>query len=144
MTTPLPSQGVFHAFRLGPGENLVEGLRRAFEVAQSEAMAIVTCVGSLTEVVIRHADRPDPQTYRGRFEITSLVGTIDPNGQHLHIAIADPDGRSYGGHLMAEGSAIYTTAEIVTLALTELVFSREPCPASGYRELVVRQTRHTG
>ncbi len=131
------SQGVFHAFRLKPGENLTAGLRAAFSASGVRAMAVVTCVGSLTEVLIRHANRPVPTRYAGHFEITSLTGTIDPGGEHLHLTISDGEGRAFGGHLMPEGSAVYTTAEIVVLALPGLRFARAPCAASGYDELVV-------
>lgn len=132
------SSGVFMALRLMPGDDPVPALRAAFAAAGATAMAIVTCVGSLTRAIIRHANQPDPTLYQGHFEITALSGTLDPQGQHLHIAIADGQGRAFGGHLLP-GSTVYTTAEIVVVALPGLRFSREPCTASGYPELVVRQ-----
>ena len=36
-------------------------------------MAVMTCVGSLIEVLIRHANRPDDTRTQGHFEIISLV-----------------------------------------------------------------------
>ena len=49
------------------------------------------------------------KTYEGHFEIVSLVGTIDPDGQHhLHISISDAEGDVFGGHVFAE-HIIYTT-----------------------------------
>ena len=90
--------------------------------------------------MIRHANRSEATEYRGHFEITSLVGTIDPAGEHLHLTITDPEGRAFGGHLLA-GSSVYTTAEIVVLILEGLIFSRAPCPYSGYDELVVKESR---
>ncbi len=136
-TKPALSSGLFTAFRLKPGDNLTEGLRAAFAASGLEAMSVVTCVGSLTRVLIRHANRPDGTLYSGHFEITSLVGTVDAAGEHLHLTISDGDGRVFGGHLLPEGSAVYTTAEIVALALPEMRFSREPCADSGYDELVI-------
>lgn len=129
----MDSAGRFHAVRLMPGQNLTDGLRAACPGSG----AVVTCVGSLSRVAIRHADRDAATVYEGRFEIVSLTGTIGPDGQHLHIAIADGAGQVRGGHLMAEGSAIYTTAEIVLVRLTDLRFGRADCPVSGFRELVV-------
>jgi hypothetical protein len=41
-----------------------------------------------------------------------------------------------GGHLQ-EGSAIYTTAELVIGELTHLTFSRPIDPVTGYDELIV-------
>ena len=133
---PPVSSGSFAAVRLEPGEDLILGLHRVREATGARALTIVTCVGSLTNVMIRHANRPAGTRYQGHFEITSLVGTIDPAGEHVHLTITDGEGRAYGGHLLP-GSAVYTTAEIVLLILNELDFARAPCPRSGYDELVV-------
>lgn len=130
------SGGSFLAIRLGPGEDLIEGIQRTRQQTRASAMAVVTCVGSLTEVLIRHANRPEGTRYQGHFEITSLVGTVDPGGEHLHLTITDGEGRAFGGHLLP-GSAVYTTAEIVLVLLSDVAFTREPCPRSGYDELVV-------
>ena len=131
------STGIFLAFRLGPGQNLTEGLRQVFAASGTQAMAVVTGVGSLTDVVIRHANQPEGTAYSGHFEITSLTGTLDAKHQHLHLTIADERGRAFGGHLLPQGSAVFTTAEIMVLALPGLHFDRQPCPLSGYDELVV-------
>ena len=132
-----PSRGAFLAFRLPPGADLIEGLRAARAEVDAGAMAVVTCVGSLTRAVLRHADRAEGTLHEGRFEIVSLVGTVDPAGQHLHLSMACGEGRVVGGHLLP-GSRVYTTAEVVAVALPDLAFSREPCALSGHRELVVR------
>ena len=51
------------------------------------------------------------KTYEGHFEIVSLVGTIDPDGQHhMHIAISDADGAVYGGHVYSDHT-VYTTGK---------------------------------
>ena len=135
------SRGVYKAFRLKPGEDPVDGLRAAFDAGGVAAGAVLTCVGSLTRAAIRHANRPETTVYQGHFEITSLVGTLDPAGEHLHVTLTDGEGRAFGGHLM-RGSAVYTTAEIVLLLMPDLVFARAPCPASGYDELTI--THRTG
>ncbi|WP_207102547.1 PPC domain-containing DNA-binding protein [Paracoccus shandongensis] len=131
------SPGRFVAVRLEPGADLIAGLRAVQRRTGAAAMAVVTCVGSLTSVLIRHADKPEGTRYAGHFEITTLAGTIDPGGEHLHLTIADGEGRAFGGHLLP-GSSVYTTAEIVLLLLDRLSFAREPCALSGYDELVVR------
>ena len=130
------STGRHAALRLKPGEDPVAALRALQRQTGAQAMALVTCVGSLTRAVIRHANRPEGTVYRGHYEITSLVGTIDPLAEHLHLTITDGEGRAFGGHLLP-GSAVYTTAEIVVVLLEELSFARAPCPYSGYDELVV-------
>lgn len=139
---PLPaSPGIFHAVRLMPGADPRQALRDLFRRAATqrdglEAMAVVTCVGSLTRAVIRHANRDAATVHEGHFEITSLTGTVDPQHMHLHIALADGEGRAFGGHLLP-GSAVHTTAELVVVALPGLSFHRAPCAASGFDELVV-------
>lgn len=138
----LLSQGLYTAFRLKPGADPIAGLRAAFAASGARAGAVVTCVGSLTRAMIRHANRPETTPYEGHFEITSLVGAVDPEGEHLHLTIADGEGRAFGGHLMP-GSSVYTTAEIVLLLLPALVFRREPCAESGYDELTITENRRT-
>ena len=139
---PPLSSGQFTALRLLPGEDLIAGLRKAQMATGAGAMAPVSCAGSLTRVMIRHANQPEGTLYQGHFEITSLGGTIDPDGEHLHLTISDGHGQVFGGHLLP-GSAVYTTAEIVLLLLPGLRFSRAPCAASGYDELVVRAQTQT-
>lgn len=131
------SPGLFIARRLRPGEDLLDALRTLLRQADAHAMALVSCAGSLTRVWIRHANCSEGTLYEGRFEITSLVGTVDRGGQHIHITITDGNGSAKGGHLLP-GSAVYTTAEIVAVVLPALQFCREPCPLSGYDELVIK------
>ena len=47
-----------------------------------------------------------------------------------------------GGHMM-RGCRVYTTLELVLLVLDDTVFTREPCDASGYPELVIRPKERT-
>ncbi|SHF45187.1 hypothetical protein SAMN05444339_106143 [Loktanella atrilutea] len=131
------SDGRFMAVRLKPGANLIEGLRNIFAESAATAMAVVSCVGSLTQVDLRFADRPEATRLRGRFEILSLTGTMDAAHQHLHLSVADEHGQVRGGHLMASGSVVYTTAELVVAVLPGLHFARRPCALSGYDELTI-------
>ena len=63
------------------------------------------------------------KTYTGNFEIVSLVGTIDPDGQHhLHISISDSDGNVYGGHVY-DNHIVYTTGTICGISLRVLKVS---------------------
>jgi len=68
----------------------------------------------------------------------ALTGTLSQDGSHLHLAVADDQGRTVGGHL-AEDCTVRTTAEVVVAADDRLVFAREHDPATGYDELVVRE-----
>jgi predicted DNA-binding protein with PD1-like motif len=124
--------------RLRPGDDLRDALLAYVAQHQLKAGAVLTCVGSLTVATLRLANQEGPTQYRGHFEIVSLVGTLSSTGgSHLHLSIADSTGRTLGGHLLA-GCRVYTTAEIVLVALPELEFVRETDPVFGYKELVVK------
>jgi uncharacterized protein len=126
----------FLAFRLRPGQDLRRELLAFVRREDVRAGAVVTCVGSLTTVSLRLANRTETTTRTGHFEITSLVGTLDAAGGHLHLGVADGQGDSFGGHLV-DGCVVYTTAEVVVADLTGLEFRREIDPTYGYKELVV-------
>ncbi|MBN8676438.1 MAG: DNA-binding protein [Chitinophagales bacterium] len=85
---------------------------------------IATCVGSLTDYMLRFAYQPDCSSGSGHFEIVSLVGTVSTNGSHIHISISDSTGKTIGRHLMPD-CKIYTTAEIVLKATDKYEFTRE-------------------
>jgi predicted DNA-binding protein with PD1-like motif len=132
-----------YALRLKPGDDLRQQLIAFVAAHHLEAGAVLTCVGSLTDVSLRLANQEAATHYHGHFEIVSLVGTLSASGGgHLHLAVADSTGRTLGGHLL-DGCRIYTTAEIVLGALPALRFVREPDPTFGYQELVVKPAKST-
>lgn len=124
------------SLRLRPGQDLRQQLLALVQARQLRAGAVLTCVGSLTEVTLRLANQEGPTVYRGHFEIVSLVGTLGSAGSHLHLSVADSTGRTLGGHLL-DGCRIYTTAELVLAVLDDVDFRRETDPTFGYRELAV-------
>lgn len=128
----------FFALRLLPGQDPIEELQRFARDRKLNAAFVASCAGSLTRVCIRFANQPQPVTLQGHFEIVSLSGTLHGAGRHLHVAVADSTGATFGGHLMP-GSAVYTTAEIVIGELEGVGFEREPDSTTGYRELVPRR-----
>jgi predicted DNA-binding protein with PD1-like motif len=137
-TPPLTSPMRAHALRLRPGDDLRDALLTYVAQHHLGAGAVLTCVGSLTVATLRLANQEGPTEYRGHFEIVSLVGTLSATGgSHLHLSVADSTGRTLGGHLLA-GCRVYTTAEIVLVALPELEFTRETDPTFGYKELLVK------
>lgn len=81
-------------------------------------------------------DKQDIRTYEGDFEITSLVGTISVNGVHLHMAISDKEGKSFGGHLK-EGTIIHPTAEVVIGEDGRATYTRELDEETGFPELKI-------
>ena len=123
-----------HAFRLVPGQDLLEAINL---IAQSEnilAGCVLTCVGSLTHYNIRFANESTGSTGKGHFEIIHLSGTISSNGCHLHIGISDNQGSMIAGHLLP-GNIIYTTAEIILGELDGLEFKRIADSSTGWKEL---------
>ena len=134
-SSPLTS----YALRLRPGQDLKQSLTAFVEAHHLRAGAVLTCVGSLTDVALRLANQEGPTTYHGHFEIVSLVGTLSTAGSHLHLSVADSTGRTLGGHLL-DGCRIYTTAELVLAELPALEFRRETDPTFGYKELTIYPT----
>jgi predicted DNA-binding protein with PD1-like motif len=124
------------AFRLHPGQDLKDSLADWTAKSNIQAGFILTAVGSLTVATLRFAGGDEAQRLEGRFEIVSLVGTLSPDGLHLHMAIADGAGRVVGGHVMS-GCRIYTTAEIVVGDAETFAFRRGVDSETGYKELQV-------
>lgn len=79
-----------------------------------------------------------PQVIRlsGRFEIVSLVGTLNPDA-HLHICLSDVEGRTVGGHVLGD-LEVFTTAEVVIGEAVDLQFTREMDERTGFPELEVQ------
>ena len=141
---PTPTTSVVSAMmqtysvRLRPGQDLKKELDTIVHQERIEAGALLTCVGSLTDVTLRLANQEDASVWRGHFEIVSLVGTLSTNGSHIHLAVSDSTGQTLGGHLL-EGCKIYTTAELIIGVMPTITYAREIDPTFGYRELVVRK-----
>eukprot|EP01125_Pyxidicula_operculata_P000315 TRINITY_DN10370_c0_g1_i1.p1 TRINITY_DN10370_c0_g1~~TRINITY_DN10370_c0_g1_i1.p1 ORF type:complete len:139 (+),score=12.33 TRINITY_DN10370_c0_g1_i1:92-508(+) len=126
----------FHAFRLKKGDDLKNRLFEFTKCHNIGAGYIATCVGSLSTLHIRLASAKNYLKLDGQFEICSLVGTLSQDGLHLHICVADEEGKMLGGHLM-DGSIVMTTAEIVVVVIKQLRFLRQHDEKTGYNELVV-------
>ena len=94
---------------------------------------------------LRLAGAAQPERLTGEMEILSLSGTVAVNvagggahsSSHLHMALSTATGQVLGGHVAA-GCIVRTTAEVLLALLPEWEFAREPDPATGYDELVVR------
>ena len=130
------SGGRFLAFRLAPGEELLGALRRIVAANSIRAGYVAGVVGSLSRACLRFAGRRDGAALDGCFEVVSLVGTLDAEGEHLHMTISNQEGTTTGGHVL-EGCVVRTTMELVLGDLSDLEFRREYCPLSTYEELAV-------
>ncbi len=126
--------------RLHPGQDLRAALEAVLTQDGDGASAgfVLQGIGSLDVAQLRLAGAEHPLELHGDLEILTLAGSLAPGGAHLHMALADAQGRVVGGHV-APGCIVRTTAEILVAFLPDHEFSREPDLAgSGYRELVVR------
>jgi predicted DNA-binding protein with PD1-like motif len=128
------------AVRLRPAADLKGELVALAARQRIPAGWVLTCVGSLSQVRLRLAGGAEPATWQGTFEIIALTGTLSQDGGHLHLAVADHQGRTVGGHL-AEGCTVRTTAEVVLGADDVLLFAREHDPATGLRRAGGTQAR---
>ena len=130
-----------HVLRLAPGDDLRAVLESAFaDLAREHGIAaacIVSAVGSLSQAMLRYADKPGASDLNGPLELLMLSGTLSADGAHLHGSVADANGEVRGGHIMP-GCIVRTTAEVVIALLPGWEFRRELDVATGYRELAAR------
>ncbi len=127
-----------YALRLRPGQDLRVELEKFTKLRGIRAGFILSAVGSLQKSVLRLANQKHSTSFEDKFEIVSLVGTLSPDGPHLHLSISDGSGKTTGGHLV-EGSIIYTTAEIIIGELKGIRFTREQDEQTGSKELRIRR-----
>lgn len=125
--------------RITGGQDLREALIAATQGRGIAAAFVLSGIGSLAVAHIRYAAADEPRRLEGPLEILSLAGTLGAGGPHLHIGVADADGRVIGGHATA-GCIVRTTAEVLVAVLPQWAFSREVDVGTGYRELVARRT----
>ncbi|HEX2617889.1 MAG TPA: DUF296 domain-containing protein [Flavobacteriales bacterium] len=131
--------GRMHALRLIPGEDLRATLHAWAQRARIEAAGIVSAVGSCSRACLRFAGRSEGTVIEGDLEICSLSGTLARHGLHLHLVIADAEGRTTGGHLL-DGCIVRTTLELIVQEVDGVQFLRTPDAGTGYLELDPRVT----
>lgn len=129
-----------YAFRIHPGQDLKKEIDAFVESKKIKAGVVVTCVGNLEKATLRMADEKFTKTYKGTFEIVSLVGTLESGYSHLHISISNKEGNVFGGHLKHD-TIVGITAEVVIRELERTIFSREYDNQTKFKELVVKQTK---
>jgi hypothetical protein len=130
-----------HILRLVTGDDLRASLEAAFaELARAHGIAaacIVSAVGSLSQAVLRYADKSRGSEINGPLELLMLSGTLSADGAHLHGSVADAQGAVRGGHIMP-GCTVRATCEVVIALLPGWEFRRELDVATGFRELAVK------
>ena len=134
-----------HAFRLHPGQELRQEIQKFAATNNIKAGFIVTAVGGLGQTILRMPDtKPEAEhveDFEGPFEIVSLVGTLEADDLHLHIALSDSSGRVIGGHLRK--GIVRITCELVIGESESHEFRRVLDTQTGYEELQIRQKQPT-
>ena len=122
--------------RLTTGQDLKLEIQKLVTSHNISAGSIASCVGSISQLNIRLANANNTKRIMAPLEIVSLMATLTPNHQHVHISVADKNGNVIGGHLL-EGTIIATTAELIALSYHTLTFSRKHDDLTGYTELII-------
>jgi predicted DNA-binding protein with PD1-like motif len=123
--------------RLAPQDDLRATLEAVLHEHGGGAAFVLQGIGSLSVALVRLAGMAQPLELRADLEILTLAGSLSPDGAHLHISVADAQGRVTGGHL-CPGSIVRTTAEVLVALLPDYRFTREDDAATGYKELAIR------
>lgn len=92
--------------RMDRGEDIIEQVK-VIALAENIKLAEITALGAASEFTVGVfrplENRFQSNDFKGDFEISSIVGTINTmNGEyysHLHMTASDPDGKTVGGHL---------------------------------------------
>ncbi|MGF1718902.1 DNA-binding protein [Vibrio kyushuensis] len=124
------------AIRLTKGADLKHSISQLVIKHGIQAGSIASCVGCLSSVSLRLAGATETLQLTDPFEIVSVMGTLTPEHQHIHISIADQSGQVLGGHLL-DGNIIDTTAELILHKYSNLSFSREFDVETGFTELAI-------
>ncbi|USE35957.1 PPC domain-containing DNA-binding protein [Endozoicomonas sp. SCSIO W0465] len=124
------------ATRLTQGADLKITVQDLVNKHGISAGSLASCVGCLSKINLRLAGAETTLVAEGSFEIVSIMGTLTPDHQHIHVAIADSKGHVFGGHLL-EGNIVDSTAEVIIHSYPQLNFSRAFDPCTGYTELVI-------
>jgi predicted DNA-binding protein with PD1-like motif len=122
--------------RIAPGIDLRAALESLLAEHGVQAGYVVQGMGSLCTAMIRFAGAAGLTELRGDLELLSLAGSLSPDGVHLHLSVADAQGRVTGGH-MGPGCIVRTTAEVLVALLPGHRFSREMDADTGFKELAI-------
>jgi predicted DNA-binding protein with PD1-like motif len=118
---------------LESGELLLEGLRQAVNEKDIHTGVLVSGIGSLSKARIHTVStnvNPVENLFLdlpGPLEVTNFTGVIAAYEPHVHISMADPQMRFFGGHL-EDGCTILTLSEITIRRVPDLRLARRLSP----------------
>ena len=122
--------------RLSPGADIRAALEAEVAARGHHAAFVISGIGSLSGARLRLAGAAEPIQLQGHLEVLTLAGTVAANGSHLHMSVANSEGRVIAGHV-APGCFVRTTLELLIVLLSEWSFRRELDATTGFAELVV-------
>lgn len=118
---------------LEPGDLLLESICDIAKKADIHTGILMTGIGSLSKARIHTVltnVNPVEELYldiEGPLEITNFMGLIGNYEPHIHITMADPQMKFYGGHL-EPGCSILTLSEISIMRIPDLRLARKQRP----------------
>ncbi len=114
------SIGQAHILRPPFGCDLLRELQK-YVLAKNINLAWLLGVGAVSHANIRYYDQPKQEwidlQFDKRLEVAGMWGNVSLlNGEpivHVHIVLADEEGRCYGGHL-ADGTVVFNLEILMT------------------------------
>lgn len=125
-------QQKIHLIKLEKGEDLLETILN-YVKEKNIGAGFLMGIGALAKAKIGYFDTEKKRYLENiiqEVELISCMGNIAINKEsqepiaHIHIAIADKQGRSFGGHLN-EGSIVSVTAEIYLVETRPFVYRKK-------------------
>ncbi len=83
------------AVRLTKGMDLKRSLAEIVKNHNIQAGSIASCVGCVSSLNLRLAGAESTLSKHEPFELVSVMGTLTPDHQHVHISVSDKLGRVY-------------------------------------------------
>jgi uncharacterized protein len=120
-----------YRLNLDRDNGLLETINAAVKQYGIQDGAILTTVGSTQECTYHYVESTSPTakdifvTQKGAAEILSVTGLIAAGEPHLHITLATPDGKAFGGHL-ENGCKILYVAEVTLAKFSGPQLVRQP------------------
>ena len=127
--------------RLKNGQDLKKEIEKFAKENNIKAGCVLSIVGGLSKTVLKTPRKPgevSQHVLEKAVEIVSGTGTVSKDGHHIHISVTDKDGVTLGGHL-DYGCVVRVTVELVILSFSDMSYTREDDPETGFKELIVRK-----
>ncbi len=123
------------AFRLGPGMDVMNGIKEACQQEGIKNGVVLSAIGSLDGATVCNPmpvstakfgfGYGKPTEFVGQIELISANGTIchGDNGEvllHLHCSLSDRNGNAYGGHMVEGMNKVLMTTDVIVGVLDKI------------------------